>query len=75
MATETIRDKLIKAGVKNLREFGYAKCSADNILTDYVYRAFFRKMVEETLDEHGQRPSIGKACRELLAEIDKATTP
>ena len=40
-----IKSKLIAAGVKNLREFGYPQCNENNILTDEVYSEFFREML------------------------------
>ena len=43
----TIEKKLIEAGVKNLREFGYPDCNVENILTDQIYGAFFKSMLEE----------------------------
>lgn len=55
----TVRDKLIAAGVRNLQEFGYPKCDAKNILTDYVYKKFFLSMLKEN---RGQ----------ISAEADKA---
>lgn len=42
-----IEAKLIQAGVKNLREFGYEHVDSENILTDVVYSAFFRNMLKE----------------------------
>lgn len=42
-----IEKQLIEAGVKNLREFGYPDCNADNILTDQIYGAFFKSMLED----------------------------
>lgn len=35
--SNTVREYLIAAGVKNLREFGYPSCDASNILTDEIY--------------------------------------
>lgn len=43
----TIETKLIEAGVKNLREFGYPDCNSENILTDQIYSAFFKSMLED----------------------------
>ena len=43
----SVRDKLIAAGVRNLKEFGYPSVDSKHILTDYVYSAFFLKMLEE----------------------------
>lgn len=59
----TIRSKLIDAGVRNLREFGYPDVTSTNILTDRVYSAFFAKM----LDEHQGNQEEVKA---LKAEIE-----
>ena len=56
-----MKDKLIAAGVKNMREFGYRECSADNILTDAVYRAFFASMLKD---------NKGKAGKEVDDAID-----
>ena len=61
-----MKEKLIAAGVKNLREFGYPHCTADNILTDEVYKAFFKHMLEEN---KGQRSDVDEAIEALLAEI------
>lgn len=43
----TIEKKLIEAGIRNLREFGYPDCNATNILADQIYSAFFRSMLED----------------------------
>lgn len=49
---------IILSGVKNLNYFGYPKASEHNIMTDMVYRKFFRGMLEDNLgkgaDEHIQ---------------------
>ena len=42
-----IREKLIAAGVKNLRAYGYPNCNKDNILTDEIYKAFFSSMLKD----------------------------
>lgn len=44
-----IRNSLLSAGVKNLKEFGYPSVNEKNILTDTVYKAFFLKMLEDNL--------------------------
>jgi hypothetical protein len=67
-----MRDKIIATGVKHLREFGYPTCTATNIISDPLYRAFFRSMVEGTLGEAGEGSAIGKACKGVLAEIAAA---
>jgi hypothetical protein len=59
-----VKDKLIAAGVKNLREFGYPACDEKNILTDYVYSKFFVSMLKEN---KGHGKEIDDAIDELLA--------
>lgn len=68
--SKIIRDHLIKAGVANLQNYGYPRCSKDNILTDRLYSAFFKSMLEEN---KGISPAADKEINALLAEI--TTTP
>lgn len=53
---DMIRDKLLSAGVRNLKEFGYPDVTKENILTDAIYSAFFKSMLEDNMgkgmDEH-----------------------
>lgn len=42
------RLQLIKAGVKQLQDFGYVHCNEDLILTDMVYKAFFVKLLRNS---------------------------
>lgn len=44
-----VRSKLVSAGVKNLRQYGYHGCNEDNILTDQIFKAFFATMLRENL--------------------------
>jgi len=55
----TIREKLINAGIRNLKEFGCPAVNSENILTDRVYSQFFKSMLE---DHRG----TGKIEAELL---------
>ena len=64
-AKQTVRDKIIAAGVRNLKEFGYPQVDAKNILTDHIYKAFFKSMLEDNLGK-GQDVTIA----ELLNEIE-----
>ena len=59
-----IRGKLIAAGVRNLKEYGYPSVTPANILTDYVFSSFFKSMLE---DNKGK--GADKAIDALLAEI------
>lgn len=51
MTDEQITNALIKAGVRTLQEFGYEHCTAENIMTDEVYRQFFRSMLKDNLGQ------------------------
>ncbi len=46
----SIRNQLISAGVRNLKEFGYPAVNSENILTDEVFMPFFRAMLKATLE-------------------------
>jgi len=59
-----MKDRLIEAGVKNLKIYGYPECNKDNILTDQIYKAFFVSMLK---DNKGNGAAIDKAIDELLA--------
>ena len=67
-----IRSGLLTAGVANLREFGYPHCTDESILTDPVYSAFFKSMLD---DNKGHSADIDKEIDALLAAIAKATQP
>jgi small-conductance mechanosensitive channel len=64
---EKIKEHLLKAGVKNLIEFGYEHVNTDNIMTDDVYKEMFKSMLE---DNFGYSEKIDKAIKELLTEIN-----
>lgn len=49
MDSKKIKETIISRGVINLQEFGYKYCDKENILTDEVYSAFFRSMLEDNL--------------------------
>lgn len=61
-----MREKLIAAGVRNLHEFGYKNCTAENIMTDDIYKLFFKSMLEEN---KGNGEAIDKEIDTLLSEI------
>lgn len=65
-----MKDKLIAAGVANLREYGYPDCDKDNILTDRIYKAFFASMLEDNKGKAGA--SVDRAIDELLAKCKSA---
>lgn len=61
---QAIRQKLLEAGVKNLKAFGYPSVTVDNILIDAVYLVFFRSMLEDNLGK-----GFDKQINSLIAEI------
>lgn len=63
-----IRAKLIEAGLRNLRDYGYEYVTADNILTDAVYSRFFLSMLRDNLGQGFDKPING-----LIAEIEPPT--
>lgn len=62
MTNEKIKSHLITAGVANLIEFGYPYANKENILTDLVYGAFFKSMLEN---------NIGKSTKQVDAVINE----
>jgi len=60
----TVREKLINAGIRNLREYGYPHVTAENILTDYIYSQFLSGMLRVNLGKGSD-----KIINELLFEI------
>lgn len=65
-----IQKKLLAAGVHNLKEFGYPDVTAENILTDYVYRAFFLQMLGENLG-NGVDKEINGLMKQIYANEAK----
>lgn len=63
----SIDEKLITAGVRNLREFGYPHCNSENIFTDEIYRTFFVSMLK---DNKGHGAEIDAAINRLLARCE-----
>lgn len=61
-----MRQQLMEAGVKNLREFGYPTVAKANITTERVFAVFFRGMLEEN---RGQ--GADEEIDDLIAEIDR----
>lgn len=66
MTKEKIKEHLIKAGVKNLKEFGYPDVDANNILTDEVYKEFFKSMLDDNL---GHQKMFDDVILELLESL------
>lgn len=63
-----VREHLIKAGIKNLNEFGYPNVTEQNMLTDFVYAKMFQSMLKENLGQSNM--IVDMAIEELLKEIE-----
>lgn len=66
LSKSDIQSRLIKQGVRNLRQFGYPNCTEQNILTDDIYKAFFANMLREN---RGQVAAADPAIDELLEQV------
>jgi hypothetical protein len=67
MTDNELREKILKNGVKNLREFGYPNCTTKNILTDEIYRAFFNSSLKDNL---GHSDQIDRVINQLIKETN-----
>ena len=64
-----IRTKLLEAGVKNLKEFGYPDVTTANILTEYIYAKFFERMLDDNLGKSTKQvDSVITALKNEVAE-------
>lgn len=68
MKNEEIKEKLIIAGVNNLKEFGYPYVTVKNILTDEVYKNFFASMLPDNI---GHSKQVDEVIEQLLKELNK----
>lgn len=66
--TKDTESKLITAGVRNLREWGYPKCDTNNIMTDPIYSQFFASMLEDNLGRSNKE--IDVVIRSLLQKCN-----
>jgi hypothetical protein len=64
----TIKQQIISAGIKNLKEFGYENVTSETIIQDKIYSEFFKRMLESNL---GEDSDFDKVINELLEEINK----
>lgn len=63
-----IEDRLIAAGVRNLKEYGYPGVTAENICTDYVFKAFFVAMLNDNLGQGDE--VVDHAIRNLIKRCE-----
>ena len=63
-----MKEKLIQAWIKHLKEYWYEWVDENNILTDMIYSSFFQSMLEWTLEE---APELSEVINDLLNSIKK----
>jgi len=72
LTPDQIREQLLKAGAKNLRDFGYPDVTEKNIMDSMITRAFFDSMLDENL---GKNPQIDPVILQLKEEINLRKDP
>lgn len=66
MTNKETRERLLEAGVGNLKEYGYPAVTKETILTDTVYKEFFKSMLNQNL---GYGTQLDEVINQLLSEI------
>jgi hypothetical protein len=66
---DKIKDKLLEAGVNNLKEYGYPEVNKETILTDLIYKGFFKSMLKDNLGKSNK--VVDGIINDLLTEINK----
>jgi len=67
MTNEQIKDKLLTAGVSNLKQFGYPEANKENILADVIYAGFFKSMLNDNKGQAGKQ--VDTVIDELLSAV------
>lgn len=69
LTDEQLRNRMIVSAVKDAHQFGYPHCTAENIVTDYVYGVFFESIISDVLSEPKFKGKIHEVAERLVAEI------
>jgi hypothetical protein len=64
--SKPVRIALIRAGVANLKEYGYPSVTQENILTDMIFKMFFVSMLKDNL---GKSAAHDEEINKLLEEL------
>lgn len=67
MTNEQIKEKILTAGVSNLKQFGYQEVNKENILTDLVYSGFFKSMLNDNKGKSTKQ--VDNVIDELLSVV------
>ena len=65
-----LRNRIVNLCVERLREFGYPKCNAGNVLTDDIYKRFALSMLRETLADTSEGSPLNLECKKLIEELN-----
>lgn len=66
------REQILGAVARNLREFGYPDCTADNVLTTYLFGQFAKSQLEDFMELN---PSTSDIVQPMLDEIAALKSP
>lgn len=66
MEHSKMKKHILEAGVMNLKIFGYSNATTENILTDEIYKEFFKEMLNSN---RGESPDSDAVIDELLTQI------
>jgi hypothetical protein len=67
----SLRTDILGAVARNLREFGYPDCTADNVLTTKLFAMFARDQLVEFMEKHEGNQEVASTVQPMLDEIDK----
>lgn len=70
MQKTEIRRLMMRAAVKNAKEFGYPWVTEDDLFKDYVIAMFFKGMLEDE-DNVGLNPTVEEVRLALLKEVNE----
>lgn len=62
-----IREHLITAGIKNLKDYGYPNVNKNNIISELIYSSFFLAMLNDNLGKSTKK--VDGVINELITEI------
>lgn len=63
------RERMIKNGVANLKQFGYPDVTPENIISEKLFAKFFMSMLD---DNEGRAPHLDEVIDGLKKEIVEA---
>ena len=67
-----LKDDILEAVARNLKEFGYPDARADNVTTTRLFSMFGKSMVEDFAEKHADKPEVQAVTAEILADMEKA---